>query len=247
MTIVVAHRGASTTAPENTIEAYRLAVEQGADAIECDVHLTADGQLAVIHDETLERTTDGSGPVAALTMDQIRAVDAGATFAGSDGSFPHRGHGLRVPTLPEVIEWLPAEVGLVIEIKVRAAVDEVVRLLGQADETRRQASVISFDEQAIQRSRELDPGLPTGLLLVPSDSFERGLVWVAEHGHTAVHPWDGDLGVDPTPLISQATAYGCRVGCYVVNDPDRMQQLAAAGLWGFVTDVPEIARQAVPR
>jgi glycerophosphoryl diester phosphodiesterase len=214
MTIVVAHRGASTFAPENTMEAYRLAVEQGADAIE---------------------------------VEQVRAVDAGATFAGSDGSFPHRGRGLRVPTLPEVIEWLPTEIGLVIEIKARAAVDEVVRLMGQAEEARLRASVISFDEQSIQRSRELDPELPTGLLLVPSDSFERGLVWVTEHGHGAVHPWDGDLGVDPTPLIMQATAYGCRVGCYVVNDPDRMQQLAAVGLWGFVTDVPEIARGALPR
>ncbi len=247
MTVVVAHRGASTVAPENTMEAYRLAVEQGADAIELDVHLSTDGQLAVIHDDTLERTTDGRGPVAALSMDQIRAFDAGATFAGGDGSFPHRGRGLRVPTLPEVIEWLPADVGLVIEIKARAAVDEVVRLLGEAPDTRSRTSVISFDEQSIQRSRDLDVELPTGLLLVPSDSFERGLVWVTEHGHAAVHPWDGDLGVDPTPLISQATAYGCRVGCYVVNDPGRMQQLAAAGLWGFVTDVPEVARRALPR
>ena len=247
MTIVVAHRGASTSAPENTMEAYRLAVEQGADAIELDVHLTADGQLAVIHDETLERTTDGSGAVVDHTMDQIRALDAGATFAGLDGSFPHRGRGLGVPSLPEVIEWLPAGIGLVIEIKARGAVDEVVRLLREAPDARERASVISFDEQAIERSRELDADLPTGLLLVPSDSFERGLVWVTEHGHTAVHPWDGDLGVDPTPLISQATAYGCRVGCYVVNQPDRMQQLAAAGLWAFVTDVPEVARQALPR
>lgn len=247
MTIVVAHRGASTAAPENTMEAYRLAVEQGADAIELDVHLTADGQLVVIHDETLERTTDGTGAVVGHTMDQIRALDAGATFAGVDGSFPHRGRGLGVPSLPEVIEWLPAGIGLVIEIKARGAVDEVVRLLREAPDARERASVISFDEQAIERSRELDAALSTGLLLVPSDSFERGLVWVTEHGHTAVHPWDGDLGVDPTPLISQATAYRCRVGCYVVNEPDRMQQLAAAGLWAFVTDVPEVARQALPR
>jgi glycerophosphoryl diester phosphodiesterase len=247
MTLVVAHRGASTKAPENTMDAYRLAIEQGADAIELDVHLTADGQLAVIHDETLERTTDGSGAVATLTMEQIRGFDAGATFAGGDESFPYRGQGLRVPTLPEVTEWLPAEVGLVIEIKARAAVDEVVSLLRQAEDVRRRASVISFDEHAVQRSRELDPELATGLLLVPFDSFERGLVWVTEQGHTAIHPWDGDLGMDPMPLISQATAFGCRVGCYVVNDPERMQQLAAAGLWGFVTDVPEVARQAIPR
>ena len=174
MTVVVAHRGASTVAPENTIEAYRLAVEMGADAIELDVHLSADGELAVIHDETLDRTTDGHGPVAALSMDEIRGFDAGATFAGGDGSFPHRGRGLRVPTLPEVIEWLPAEVGLVIEIKARAAVDEVVRLLGDNPETRSRASVISFDEQSIQRSRELDPELSTGLLLVRPTASSAG-------------------------------------------------------------------------
>ena len=108
MTLVVAHRGASGQAPENTMESFRLGVEAGADAIELDVHLTADGQLAVIHDETLERTTDRTGRVAELTMEQIREADAGATFVREDDSgFPFADRGLRVPTLPEVLDWLP--------------------------------------------------------------------------------------------------------------------------------------------
>jgi glycerophosphoryl diester phosphodiesterase len=109
------------------------------------------------------------------------------------------------------------------------------------------ASIISFDERAIEEARELDPGIPTGYLLVPSQPIEPALVWATEHGHAGVFPWEGDLGLDPMPLLAQAHAYGRQIGCYVVNDPQRMQHLAACGLWAFVTDVPRVARQALPR
>ena len=249
MTIVVAHRGASAQAPENTMEAFRLGVEAGADAIELDVHLTADGQLAVIHDDTLDRTTDRTGRVAELTMDQIREADAGATFARpDDAGFPYAGEGLRVPTLPEVLAWLPEGIGLVVEIKARAAADAVVEALrGQAVREGDRLAVISFDEATIERVRELDPGIRTGYLLVPTQPIEPALTWATEHGHVGVFPWEGDLGMDPLPLMVQAHAYGREIGCYVVNDPQRMQHLAACGLWGFVTDVPDVARAALPR
>jgi glycerophosphoryl diester phosphodiesterase len=248
MTIVVAHRGAAAHAPENTMEAFRLGVEMGADAIELDVHLTTDGQLAVIHDETLDRTTDRVGRVADLTMDEIRQADAGATFARpEDSGFPFADQGLRVPTLPEVLAWLPAGVGLVIEIKARAAADAVVEAV--RDHPVREGerlAVISFDEAAIERVRELEPAIRTGYLLVPTQPIEPALVWATEHGHAGVFPWEGDLGLDPLPLMAQATAYGRLIGCYVVNDPERMRHLAACGLWGFVTDVPDVARAALP-
>lgn len=249
MTIVVAHRGASAQAPENTMEAFRLGVEADADAIELDVHLTADGQLAVIHDDTLDRTTDRTGRVAELTMDEIREADAGATFARpDDAGLPYAGEGLRVPTLPEVLEWLPDGVGLVVEIKAREAADAVVEALrGQPVREGNRLAVISFDEATIERVRELDPGIRTGYLLVPTQPIEPALTWATEHGHVGVFPWEGDLGMDPLPLMSQAHAYGREIGCYVVNDPQRMQHLAACGLWGFVTDVPDVARAALPR
>jgi glycerophosphoryl diester phosphodiesterase len=76
---------------------------------------------------------------------------------------------------------------------------------------------------------------------------EPALVWATEHGHAGVFPWEGDLGLDPLPIMAQAHAFGREIGCYVVNDPQRMQHLAACGLWGFVTDVPDVARQALPR
>jgi glycerophosphoryl diester phosphodiesterase len=249
MTIVVAHRGASAQAPENTMEAFRLGVEAGADAIELDVHLTADGQLAVIHDESLDRTTDRVGRVAEQTMDQVRQADAGATFVrDGDSGFPYADRGLRVPTLPEVLAWLPDGIGLVIEIKARAAADAVVEAVrGHAVRESGRLVVISFDEVAIERVRELDPEVRTGYLLVPTQPVEPALVWATEHGHAGVFPWEGDLGLDPLPIMAQAHAFGREIGCYVVNDPQRMQHLAACGLWGFVTDVPDVARQALPR
>ncbi|MBA4171035.1 MAG: hypothetical protein H0X68_11600 [Chloroflexi bacterium] len=249
MTIVVAHRGASKQAPENTMEAFRLGVEAGADAIELDVHLTVDGELAVIHDDTLDRTTDRTGAVVERTMDEIREADAGAAFIRPDDSgFPFAGRGLTVPTLPEVLEWLPDEVGLVIEIKARAAADAVVASVrSHSVRSSGRLVVISFDEHAIERVRELDREIRTGYLLVPTQPVEPALVWATEHGHTGVFPWEGDLGIDPLPIMAQAQIYGREVGCYVVNDPERMQHLAACGLWGFVTDVPDVAREALRR
>ncbi len=246
MTIVVAHRGASAQRPENTMEAYRRAVEVGADAIELDVHLTSDGQLAVIHDDTLDRTTDGTGPVAGRSMDELRAMDAGFRFADAQGGTPFRGSGMRIPTLPEVLEWLPDGIGLVVEIKARAAVEATVGALRDTPVRRAGAvSVISFDEASIDLAHGLDPELATGYLLVPTQPIEPALRWAVEHGHIGVNPWEGDLGLDPAPVLAQALAYGRRIGCYVVNEPERMQQLAAYRLWGFVTDVPEVARAAL--
>ena len=136
--------------------------------------------------------------------------------------------------------------GLAVEIKAEAAADAVVETLaGSAVRAAGQVTVMSFQEAAIDRVRQLAPDLPTGLLLVPGDIFERGLKWVVEHGHAAVFPFDTDLSEDPMANIALATSLNARVGCYVVNEPERMQHLAAAGLWGFVTDVPDVARAAL--
>jgi glycerophosphoryl diester phosphodiesterase len=249
VTIIVAHRGASQMAPENTMAAYRLGVEAGADAIELDVHLTADGQLAVIHDETLDRTTDRSGPVAELTMDEIREADAGARFERPDDSgLPFAGQGLRVPTLSEVLEWLPDETGLVVEIKARAAADAVVQAIdGHPAQAGGRLWVIGFDEAAIDRVRELDPSIRTGYLVAPGQAIDEAFAWVSGRGHSGVFPWEGDLGADLLTLLAQAAIYGVEVGCYVVNDPDRMQSLSDAGLWGFVTDIPDVAVETLRR
>src|SRR5919202_1914689 len=95
----LAHRGASAVVPENTLEAFRQAVEMGAGGLELDVHLTRDGHVVVIHDPTLDRTTGGTGPIAEMALDDLRGIDAGHNFSpDGGGTFPYRGFGLRVPT-----------------------------------------------------------------------------------------------------------------------------------------------------
>ena len=98
----LAHRGASASAPENTLEAFRLAVESGAGGLEFDVHMTSDGEIVVLHDPTVDRTTDGTGPVSGMSLAEVRRLDAGYRFA-SEGANPYRGKGVRVPTLAEVL------------------------------------------------------------------------------------------------------------------------------------------------
>ncbi|HUK64913.1 MAG TPA: glycerophosphodiester phosphodiesterase family protein, partial [Dongiaceae bacterium] len=96
--LVIGHRGAAAEAPENTMASFERAAELGVDALEFDVHVTADGHAVVIHDPTLRRTTDRDGAVAALTLEQLRAADAGARFTRDGATFPFRGRGVRVPT-----------------------------------------------------------------------------------------------------------------------------------------------------
>src|SRR5919108_2173310 len=106
---IIAHRGASGSAPENTLAAFVLAVRQGADAFELDVRLTQDGEAVVIHDATLERTTDLAGPVRARTLAELRVADAGRWFTPDRGrTFPHRGTGAHIPTLSEVLRAFPS-------------------------------------------------------------------------------------------------------------------------------------------
>src|SRR5215210_2384008 len=128
----LAHRGASSLAPENTIEAFRLALEAGAGGLELDVHMTRDGHIVVIHDATVDRTTSGTGAVSELTIDELRGLDAGFDFSPDGGSTrPYRGRESRVPTLEEVLREFPG-VAVNIDIKagssdIEAAVLEVLR------------------------------------------------------------------------------------------------------------------------
>ncbi|HKG90427.1 MAG TPA: glycerophosphodiester phosphodiesterase family protein [Gemmatimonadaceae bacterium] len=125
---VIAHRGASAYAPENTLEAFELALSMGADALELDVRVTADGVPVVVHDATLDRTTDMSAPVAERAFEQLRRADAGACFSTDGVEFPWRGRGVRVPALAEVLDALP-DVPLLIEVKEPRGQEEVRRVL----------------------------------------------------------------------------------------------------------------------
>jgi glycerophosphoryl diester phosphodiesterase len=153
----VAHRGASAHAPENTLAAFRRAVELGADAVEMDVHLTADGHVVVIHDATLDRTTNGTGAVTERSLSDIRSLDAGSWF---DPRFA----GERIPTLDEAFDVIPKGVLAVVEVKSDAATlptIELIRTRNRLDDV----ALISFAPEAVRLARWVEPRLPTSLLI----------------------------------------------------------------------------------
>lgn len=158
---VIGHRGAAGYAPENTMASFERGISLRADAIELDVHPTSDGELVVIHDPTLERTTNGSGFVSAHTLAQIRELDAGSWFAPSFKD-------VRVPTLNEILDWAHGRTKVVIEIKQGPIfypniVELLIAALDRAD-MRGEVLVISFDHFSVQRVKQLAPDIMTGVL-----------------------------------------------------------------------------------
>jgi glycerophosphoryl diester phosphodiesterase len=236
--LIFAHRGASAHAPENTLPAFGLALEQGADGIELDVTLSADGVPIVIHDDTLDRTTTGRGPVAARTLAELRALDA-----GFPASFGDRHVGTHLPTLDEVFGAYGQQALFNVELKHdrssgRRLAAATVSVIG-AHAMQRRVLISSFQFSNLRRVRALDPNLPIGLLYV-SAAFSRRLVrWLtASLRPEAHHP--------STYLLTPSTVawyheHGLRVNTWTVNDAEAMRTLAAAGVDGLITDDPALA------
>src|SRR5438874_10139270 len=159
--IIIAHRGGSAEAPENTMAAFRHAIDIGMRYVELDVQMSRDGELVVIHDETVDRTTNGHGPAASLTFEELHRLDAGSQF-GLEYA------GERIPTLREVLELCTdAGVGVVVEIKSPSLypgmVEKVVALIGEMrGRGAENIWCISFDHAAIRQVRSLDAGIPLG-------------------------------------------------------------------------------------
>ena len=243
---VIAHRGASGLAPENTMPSFQLAVEQGADAFELDVQLTADGAPVVLHDATLDRTTDRTGPVGALTLAELRTVDAGARFSGDRGrTFPFRGTGVRVPTLGEVL-WAFPRVPILVEIKDPAAQEGVRRVLQQEDATAR-CVLAASDPSALESFREA----PFACAASSPEISE--LYWAATLRRRAPRPRYRALSVPerhrgiPVPtrrFIALARELGCPVHVWTVNSPAAARRYWERGAGGMVTDLPGVIRKA---
>ncbi|HEX4213092.1 MAG TPA: glycerophosphodiester phosphodiesterase family protein [Candidatus Dormibacteraeota bacterium] len=201
--MVGAHRGNSSEFPENTLAAFRSALDLGVDVVECDVHPSSDGALVVIHDPTLDRTTDGSGLVLHHTLEELRALDAG--------------QGERVPLLSELGELVRDRVGLCIEIKqlpvpyadIEQRLVDAIRKLDLIEQT----CVISFDHRSVARVGEIEPRLQTGILLASRPVDPLSLMRAA--GAEIYSPqW---ASMDPD-LIRMIHASGGVVGTWTVND-----------------------------
>jgi glycerophosphoryl diester phosphodiesterase len=232
---VVAHRGASAHAPENTLAAFRRAVELGAAFIETDLHLTRDAKIVAIHDATLERTTNGEGRVKDWTLADLRELDAGSWFAPEFS-------GERIPTLEEILAFA-READVVFFLEIKAAVygveHAVVGALRAAQEAARTV-ILSFDAASLQVVRKLEPALMTGLLFDDGALAGPAILDRALHvGARQIAP-RGDL-VTPE-FVAAARERELLVVPWTVNEPGWMRQLVAAGVNGIMTDYPDRLR-----
>jgi glycerophosphoryl diester phosphodiesterase len=237
--LVWGHRGASFDAPENTLAAFRLAQEQGADGVELDAQRCASGEVVVLHDESLGRTTGFAGLVTETPYVTLRALDAGARKA-------ERYRGERVPLLAEVLEAFPLLVN--VELKCDRADDrgltaEVVRVVREA---RAQDRVLlsSFNPLCLLRARASAPGILRALLLESEQEWPlRSALAAPALGVAAMHPEH----VLATPArVARWRKRGYSVACWTVDDPDRAAALVESGVSGLITNRPSVLRARWP-
>lgn len=248
--LVLGHRGSRRTAPENTVPAFAAAADEGADGVELDVHDTSDGALVVIHDHKLERTTDRQGAVAAMTAAEVREADAGWAFADGHGGHPHRGMGVGVPLLDEVLD-VAADRGLVVNVEVKgedagapALAVAVAELVRGRDEAGR-VFLSSFSLDAMGAAAEAVPEVSTALVCMHWAPLQ-ALAAALEAGCRGLHPDLGTLtAADPAEVVAAAHDAGCWVASWTVNDPGDAIRLAAAGIDALITDVPSVVRAAL--
>jgi glycerophosphoryl diester phosphodiesterase len=239
---VIAHRGASADAPENTLEAFRLAVEQGCDAFELDVRLTRDGEVVLMHDPTLLRTCAHAGEVATMTLAEIQAADAGAGYVASDGSRPWRGRRVTAPTLRAVLRAFPA-LPILIELKVPEVQQAVARVLGEEGALER-CVVASFRHRALEHLRQ-------GPVLLGADRRDvtalvartRLFLPVAKPRcllYAVPWRWKERIEVPRRRFISAAARHGRPVHVWTVDDPAVARELWRRGVCGIITNRPGV-------
>lgn len=233
--VCFAHRGARGHAPENTLLAFNLAFDLGADAIECDVQRSRDGELVIIHDDTVSRTTDGVGAVAALTFEDLRALDAGAFWR-----MPQR-----IPTLAETLDLVRNRDGaLNLEIKGESLEDamgtaEAVEpvLAALEEPLRSRLLVSSFELAAVARLKERLPWLRVAALYSGREWQKRDMLAPAlAMGAEAIHP---GVALTTAELIAKAHAANLRVNVWTANRRAIIRKLIAWGADGLFSDYPE--------
>ena len=234
--MVIAHRGASAYAPENTLAAFDLALQLGCRHLELDIDFTSDGHIVVMHDDTVDRTTNGTGPVGSHTLAELRALDAGSWFGT-----PFAGE--RIPTFAEVLARYQGRVHLHTEIKGRAArlascTADLVRQYAMADHV----TVTSFQRPRLEEMRAYAPELPTGWLV--SEVSDATIARARELGLTQICPRANTV----TPaLVRRLHAEGFVVRAWGVADEALMRQVVDAGADGMTVNFPDTLLAYVQR
>jgi len=238
----IAHRGASQVAPENTLAAFHKALQLGADGIELDVRLSADGVPVVIHDATVDATTDGGGPVAGMSLAQLRTLDAGGWF---DPVFK----GERIPTLEEVLGTFGGRMVLNLELKGKRVMDHevapAVTALLKQQKVQEKILVSCFNPYLLRQVRRLAPAVPVGLLYAGSPFPTRYLATLLMGEQpAAIHP---HYALVNEARVAHAHELGVRVNTWTVDDPERMRALASASVDGIITNRPQLLRRVLER
>lgn len=244
--LVFAHRGGARRAPENTMAAFAHAVSLGVDGLECDVHLSRDGVPVVIHDPTVDRTTDGRGPVAAMTVAELARLDAGFRFE-ADGAYPYRGKGIGVPTLAEVLGRFP-DCRVIVELKdegapLARAVAEVIRECGATD----RVCVGSFHGAALAAIRAAAPAVATSASASEVRwTLNRSWVgwpfgWPGKFVAFQVPERAGRVTIVTPRFVRQVHREGRVVQVWVVDDSADCRRLLDWGVDGLISDRPDIA------
>ena len=232
---VWAHRGASGYAPENTLPSFEKAIEQQADGIELDVQMTKDGELVVIHDETIDRVCEQSGYVRDYTWQELRQFNCNQTF-------PEYGT-QRIPLLREVLELIqPTELTVNIELKTgvifyEGIEQQTIRLVRECDMSER-VIYSSFNHYSALKVRQIDPQARVGLL--HEDGIYEAPAYAAGLGVQALHPAVWNLQYPG--YMEQARAHGLDVNVWTVNDRAQIEQMCDYGVHAIITNYPDIAR-----
>ncbi len=243
---VIGHRGASGELPENTLASFGHAVADGVAILETDVHRTRDGALVLIHDDLLERTTNGRGRVANHTLAELRALDAGHCFRAADGTFPYRGKGLGIPTLQEILETFP-RLRFNVEIKEHdpALIEGTVALVANLGLEDRVLLAAAEDPiMADLRAHLAKTGVRTAVGASAGDVL--GFVRAALDGVAPppgpmalqVPPGFGNRPLVTRPFIEHAHAHGLVVHVWTINEPAEMHRLLDLGVDGIMSDFP---------
>ncbi len=239
--LVVAHRGFSWVAPENTLASYKLAMEAGAELAECDVYLTSDGVPVLFHDSTLERTTGAKGKVGDFTLAELKKLDAGKwkspRFAGE-----------RIPTLEEVLRLVDGHLRLVIEIKEEAIAPQVLETIRKVGVEPDRLVVFSFHRRAVEEMGQLEPLVPTAWLqgdLPFGPEHWRSRIREARQARVSIVGL-ARTQVDPE-FVRLAHESGLMVFVWTVNEPADMRYLIEIGVDAIITDRPDVLLDLLKR
>ncbi len=253
--LVIAHQGGDGVWPGDTVFAYENAVKIGADVLEMDAHITKDGQIVLMHDEQVDRTTDGTGLIEDLTLEQLKQLDAAYQWSNDDGkTFPYRGQGIQVPTLEELLQKFP-QMRYVIEIKLtQNPIDKPLCDLIRKRDMQDKVVIASFHDEAMQNFRRTCPEVATSAsrgevttFVILGKVFLSGLI-LPEY-QSIQPPYDPaeskNIPIMTKRFIREAHAKNIAVEPWTVDDPTLMKQYIEWGVDGIMTDRPDLMMQVL--